>query len=113
MKEKYERELRGYFTEAEYQEIMDWLAAEKKFAKPSHFVRHAIYSAMKKNRPGAHHALTGRPVGRPRAEDRDPKKRRHEATGRPVGRPHAEIAGNQGADRRPDLGGGSEGSRGE
>lgn len=112
MKEKYEREIRGYFTESEYQEIMEWIGKDRRFAKPSHFVRFAIFSAMKKNRPGAHHAVTGRPVGRPKSETHDPKKRRHEATGLPVGRPHKKIAVNSGADQRPYLGncfkGGSE-----
>jgi len=61
----YTKELRGYFTEEEHAEIMEWLERQKKFARPSHFVRFAIYSAMKKSRPGAHHALSGRPVGRP------------------------------------------------
>ena len=108
MSEKLEKELRGYFTLEEYQDIMDWLASIKKFAKPSHFVRFAVYQAMGKNRPGAHHVLSGRPVGRPKGEKTETKKRRHEATGRPVGRPPAEIAGNRGADQRPDLQGNSE-----
>jgi hypothetical protein len=86
MAEKYDRELRGYFTETEYQEIMAWIKAKKRFSKPSHLIRFAIYSIINQNRVGAHHATTGRPPGRP----------------------HGKASENPGAGLRPGFQGNSE-----
>jgi len=46
-------------SEEEYGDILDYVAAKKRWGRVSHFVRHVVFTEMERNPAGGHRAKKG------------------------------------------------------
>lgn len=56
------REIRSIVTEAEYQEVKNYVVFKKRFKKMSHFVRYCVFYVMGQNPIGRHDNRGGGPT---------------------------------------------------
>jgi hypothetical protein len=62
------KEIRCTVTDDEYDQIKAFVARKGKFSRLAHYLRFLIFTDLARGRPGAHHPLSGRNVGRPPKE---------------------------------------------
>ena len=65
------REVRFQASDEEYAMISEHVSKKHRWKKVSDFARYCVFKEMEVHAPGAHHAKTGNPVGRPRNTQKD------------------------------------------